>query len=142
MDYLPGQNTEIVQTHLSEKFDSELYLPDPENEYSNVGSMYSVSVQYQDNIILCSGWRATSDCYFYNKYDRIWHKNLQLPGGGRHAMAGIVYDDLFLIIGGCASSGGYPVLNSVVALSNVTEKSWMHIAPMIERRSYHSCTMD
>lgn len=56
-------------------------------------------------------------------------------------MAGVVYDDLFLIIGGCASSGGYPVLNSVVALSNVTEKSWMHIAPMVERRSYHSCTI-
>lgn len=66
-------------------------------------------------------------------------------------MAGLVFNNIFLIIGGCAASPGYPVLNSVIALmpNNVTvedsevfeNSEWIQVAPLVEKRSYHSCTV-
>ena len=66
-------------------------------------------------------------------------------------MAGLVYNNMFLIIGGCAASPGYPVLNSVIALmptnTSVADEEildyseWIQIAPLVEKRSYHACTV-
>ena len=87
-----------------------------------VGSMYAVTSFFDNSIILCSGWRATSDCLSLPKGGRSWSKISPLAGGARHAAASIVFKKTLLIIGGCSNTDSSLVLNSVIELKNRTGK--------------------